>query len=181
MGFSRQEYRRGLPCPPLGIFPIQGLNPCLLYFRWFFFFFFFTTKPPGKPWRLFITPKIPFSLLCSWIINSESTDSFNHYPCYLHASIKLPRVWTSNLKSQQYFFLTLVQTSWLKNDNIMSTWFMLTQMVPSGVKGRPVPKTVSTQEDRLGSSPQHYLFQLQNLKVKIYLLQKKKKKETARN
>ena len=52
---------------------------------------------------------------------------------------------------------------------------MLTQMVPSGVKGRPVPKTVSSQEDRLGLSPQHYLFQLQNLKVKIYLLQKKKK------
>ena len=54
---------------------------------------------------------------------------------------------------------------------------MLTQVVPSGVKGRPVPKTVSTQEDRLGVSPQHYLFQLQNLKVKIYLLQKKKKKK----
>ena len=52
---------------------------------------------------------------------------------------------------------------------------MLTQMVPSGVKGRPVPKTVSTQEDRLGLSLQHYLFQLQNLKGKIYLLQKKTK------
>ena len=52
---------------------------------------------------------------------------------------------------------------------------MLTQMVPSGVKGRPVPKTVSTQEDRLGLSLQHYLFQLQNLKGKIYLLRKNPK------
>ena len=30
MGFSKQEYWSGLPFPPLGIFPIQGLNPCLL-------------------------------------------------------------------------------------------------------------------------------------------------------
>ena len=28
MGFSRQEYWSGLPCPPRqGIFPTQGLNP----------------------------------------------------------------------------------------------------------------------------------------------------------
>ena len=30
MGFSRQEYWSGLPLPPLGIFPTQGSNPCLL-------------------------------------------------------------------------------------------------------------------------------------------------------
>ena len=30
MGFSRQEYWSGLPCPPPGIFPTQVLNPCLL-------------------------------------------------------------------------------------------------------------------------------------------------------
>ena len=29
-GFSRQKYWSGLPCPPLGIFPTQGSNPCLL-------------------------------------------------------------------------------------------------------------------------------------------------------
>ena len=29
-GFSRQEYWSGLPCPPLGDFLTQGLNPCLL-------------------------------------------------------------------------------------------------------------------------------------------------------
>ena len=27
---SMQEYWDGLPCPPPGIFPSQGLNPCLL-------------------------------------------------------------------------------------------------------------------------------------------------------
>ena len=35
VGFSRQEYWSGLPCPchdlPPEIFPIQGLNPCLLW------------------------------------------------------------------------------------------------------------------------------------------------------
>ena len=30
LGFSRQEYWSGLPCPPQGIFPTRGLNPCLL-------------------------------------------------------------------------------------------------------------------------------------------------------
>ena len=31
MGFSRQDYCSGFPCPPctLGIFQIQGSNPCL--------------------------------------------------------------------------------------------------------------------------------------------------------
>ena len=34
MGFSRQEYWSGLPYPPQGIFPTQGLNPHLLHCRW---------------------------------------------------------------------------------------------------------------------------------------------------
>ena len=33
MGFSRQEYWSGLPCPPPGIFPTQGSNPHLLGLR----------------------------------------------------------------------------------------------------------------------------------------------------
>ena len=32
MGFFRKEYWSGLPCPPWGIFPIQGSNPCLQCF-----------------------------------------------------------------------------------------------------------------------------------------------------
>ena len=31
MGFFSQEYWRGLPCPPPGIFPSQGLNLSLLH------------------------------------------------------------------------------------------------------------------------------------------------------
>ena len=37
VGFSRQEYWSGLPCPPPGIFPTQGLNSHplnLLHCRW---------------------------------------------------------------------------------------------------------------------------------------------------
>ena len=35
VAFSRQEYWRGLPCPPLqGIFPVQGSNASLLFGRW---------------------------------------------------------------------------------------------------------------------------------------------------
>ena len=47
MGFSRQEYRSGLPYFPPGVFPIQGLNPG----QWFL-----TTEPqadslPSEPGR----------------------------------------------------------------------------------------------------------------------------------
>ena len=34
MRFSRQECESGLPCPPPGIFPTWGLNPCLLHCSW---------------------------------------------------------------------------------------------------------------------------------------------------
>ena len=33
MGFSRQEYRSGLPCPLQGIFPTQRSNPGLLHWQ----------------------------------------------------------------------------------------------------------------------------------------------------
>ena len=31
LGFSSQEYRSGLSCPPPGALPNPGLNPCLLH------------------------------------------------------------------------------------------------------------------------------------------------------
>ena len=45
MGFSRQEYWSGLPCPPPGGLPDPGIAPAspALAGR------FFTTEPPGKP------------------------------------------------------------------------------------------------------------------------------------
>ena len=51
MGFSRQEYWSGLPCPPPGIFPTQASNPYVLHLLpW-------QTgslplAPPGKPTSL---------------------------------------------------------------------------------------------------------------------------------
>ena len=33
MGFSRQAYWRGMPCPPPGDLPDQGSNLCLLHCR----------------------------------------------------------------------------------------------------------------------------------------------------
>ena len=53
MGFSRQEYWSGLPCPPpgtllnLGIEPASLTSPALA--GEFFFFFFLLLAPPGKP------------------------------------------------------------------------------------------------------------------------------------
>ena len=53
MGFSRQEYWRGLPFPPPGDLPDPGIEPASLPVscigRWVFFFFFLPLAPPGKP------------------------------------------------------------------------------------------------------------------------------------
>ena len=51
MGFSRQEYRSGLPCSPSGDLPDPGIEPTTpvspaLAGE------FFTKSPPGKPWTL---------------------------------------------------------------------------------------------------------------------------------
>ena len=48
MGFSRQEYWSGLPCPPPEMFPTQELNPCLLHLlHWQASSL--PLAPPGKP------------------------------------------------------------------------------------------------------------------------------------
>ena len=44
MGFSRQEYWNGLPCPPPGDLPNPGIEPISLALAGRFF----TTEPPGK-------------------------------------------------------------------------------------------------------------------------------------
>ena len=47
LGFSMQEYRSGLPCPPLGDLPYPGIEPslCLLHWR----VGSLPLAPPGKP------------------------------------------------------------------------------------------------------------------------------------
>ena len=45
MGFSRQEYWSGLPCPPPGDLPDPGIQPVSPEFAGGFF----TTEPPEKP------------------------------------------------------------------------------------------------------------------------------------
>jgi len=48
MGFSRQEYWSGLPCPPPGNLPDPGIKPSSLMFP-ALVGEFFITEPPGKP------------------------------------------------------------------------------------------------------------------------------------
>ena len=45
MGFTWQEYKRGLPFPPLEDLPNAGIEPMSLALAGEFF----TTEPPGKP------------------------------------------------------------------------------------------------------------------------------------
>ena len=48
MGFSRQEYRSGLPCPSPGDLPDSGNEPASLMFP-ALAGSFFTPEPPGEP------------------------------------------------------------------------------------------------------------------------------------
>jgi len=64
MGFSRQEYWRGLPCPPPGDLPNQGIEPV--------FFMspslaggFFTSSASGKPHIGVPKPWVPLSRIPS--------------------------------------------------------------------------------------------------------------------
>ena len=52
MGFPRQEYWSGLPCPPPGIFPTQGSNPGLLQLLHYRQAGSLPLTPPGKPGQL---------------------------------------------------------------------------------------------------------------------------------
>ena len=69
MGFSRQEYWSGLPCPPLGDLLHPGIEPESLASP-ALASGFFTTAPPGKP--LFPPEEIPVERLecdgvsCAW-------------------------------------------------------------------------------------------------------------------
>ena len=67
VGFSRQEYWSGLPCPPSGDFPDPGINPASYFLPWQADSL--PLAPPGKPiwvvstW-LFI---LIWTKLCIWI------------------------------------------------------------------------------------------------------------------
>ena len=70
MGFSRQEYRSGLPCPPPGDRPTQGLNPpllCLLHWQ----VSSLPLAPPGKP--ALLLSRLQLFLYCH---RSQSRSSF---------------------------------------------------------------------------------------------------------
>ena len=54
MGFSRQEYWRGLPRPPPGDLPDPGIEPTFPALAGGFF----TAEPPGKPPYSFLA--LPF-------------------------------------------------------------------------------------------------------------------------
>ena len=75
MGFSRQEYWSGLPCPPLGDLLNPGIEPESLASS-ALASGFFTTAPPGKP--LFPPEEIPVGRLecdgvsCAWTVMGAS-------------------------------------------------------------------------------------------------------------
>ena len=90
VGFSRQEYWSGLPCPPPGIFPTQGSNPHL--------FFFFFMSPAGGLFTTSATWEAQDPSLQRIYSTSHSVfkSSQNHiYPTYIvpHHSRVLPLTW----------------------------------------------------------------------------------------
>ena len=64
MGLSRQERWRGLPCPPPGIFPTQGSNPCILGFLHWQAGSLPLAPPRKSP---LLSHTIFFSLIFAWV------------------------------------------------------------------------------------------------------------------
>ena len=71
MGFSRQEYWSGLPCPPPGDLPHPGIKPesPALAGR------FFITEPPSKPLSLVLRIKLLYQVLLLLTHLNPSTSS----------------------------------------------------------------------------------------------------------
>ena len=79
MKFSQQEYWNGLPFPPLGDLPNQGLNPhllCLLQLAGRFF----TTEPHGKPRISYMHTYIPSLLKLPSMPDPHFTHIGHHKP-----------------------------------------------------------------------------------------------------
>ena len=73
MGFSRQEYRSRLPCPPQGIFPNQVLNPGLPHCRQILYqlsyqgsqLFVYYRAPERDVWEHSVNCKVLCNASCS--------------------------------------------------------------------------------------------------------------------
>ena len=73
MGFPRQDYCSGLPCPSPGDLPDPGMEPASPALAGGFF----TTEPPGKPLKLTDNNKILLlSLLCIGKIHTDFVEQF---------------------------------------------------------------------------------------------------------
>jgi len=90
MGFSRQEYWSGFPCPPPGNISNPGIEPTTpaspaLAGGFFFFFFFY----PSPPWDAqFKMEKAQFSK--SVLSSSEEESLYSvSYPCMLSPQIQI--------------------------------------------------------------------------------------------
>ena len=111
MGFFRQEYWRGLPCPPLRwIFPTQGSNPGLPHCRWILYHLSHQ-ESHNNNYSIHITYKVhsqnfikqnqQFPLMNKkgglWI----SSSAFYGIPCCLciHCSLFFPKPWVPHWSS----------------------------------------------------------------------------------
>ena len=75
-GFSRQEYRRGLPFPSPGHLP----NPEIKYVSPVSTDGFFTTEPPGKP---HVTDNLPVKTSLMWVDIKHSLKKWQPTPVLL--------------------------------------------------------------------------------------------------
>jgi len=77
MGFSRQEYWSGLPCPPPGDLPYPGIQACLdsCIGRRVFCFVLLPLVPPGKRK---VNPGIASGVRLNWPGSNQFPPTRNH-------------------------------------------------------------------------------------------------------
>ena len=103
MGFSRQEYWSGLPCPPPGDLPDPGIEPASLASP-ALKSGSLPTEPPGKPISYLICLSTYLSVSCWWCFSGESWmiqilcvwgGPFSYNTSYFLASLLLKECWLS--------------------------------------------------------------------------------------
>ena len=145
MGFSRQEYWSGLPCPLPRDLPTQGSNPhllCLLRWRWILYHWATRVlptlcdprddSPPGSP-----IPGIPLARTLEWV------------------AISFSNAWKWKVKVKLLSCVRLLATPWAAAHQAPPSMGFSRQEYWSGV---PSPSKGTQSPEENGSwwnSPQH--------------------------
>ena len=148
MGFSRQEYWRGLPCPPPGNFPNPGTEPVSLVSP-ALQAGSLSSEPSGKPLEL---PYNPAILLAYIHIEETRTERHTCTPMFTAALLTIARTWKQprcpledKWIRKLWYIYTMEYCSAIKKnafESVLMKWMKLEPIIQSEVSQKKNTNTV---------------------------------------